>query len=61
MQSTFVDTTSHLQLCSAKLPGHCVIVQADSKLTGRFAAFMTELLTFFFLVKYGKSSIAYLL
>ena len=61
MQSTLVDATSYLQLCSAKLPGHCVVVQADSKLTGGSAALTTGLLTLFLLVKHGKSSIICLL
>ena len=58
MQSTLVDATSYLQLYSTELLGYCIIVQADSKLTGRSAAPTTGLLTLFLLVEHGKLSIA---
>ena len=61
MQSTLVDVTSYLQLCSAKLPGYRFVIEADSRLTGESVALITGLLTLFFLVKHGKSSITYLL
>ena len=57
----YIVTTGHLQFYSAKLPGHCVIIQADSKLTDRFVAPMTELLAFFLLVEHSKLSITCLL
>ena len=48
MQSTFVDVTNHLQLCSAELPGCYIVIQADLKLTGEFTAPTIGLLTLFF-------------
>ena len=60
MQSTLIDVASHLQLCFAELSGHCVVVQADSKLIGGSMAPMTELVALFLLVEYGKLNIAYL-
>ena len=58
MQSTLVDATSYLQLYSVKLLRCCIIVQAESKLTDRFVTPITGLLIFFFLLEYGKLSIA---
>ena len=48
MQSTFVDASSYLQLCSAELPGHCIVVQADFKLTGGSAVPRPDYQLFFF-------------
>ncbi len=61
MQSIFIDITSYLQLCFTELPSYCVIISANSKLTGGSVTFTIGLLTFFLLVEYGKLSIAYLL
>lgn len=60
MQSIFIDITSPLQLCFAKLPDCCVVVQADRELTSRSAAPAIGLLTLFLLIKHGKLSIVYL-
>ena len=61
MQSTFVDATSHLQLCSTELLSHFVVVPVDSILTGGSTAPMTELLTLFLLIKNDKLSLVCLL
>ena len=61
MQSTFIDITSHLQLCSVKFPVYCIIVQAESKLTNGFVAPISKLPILFFLLEHGKWSIACLL
>lgn len=60
MQSIFVNVISYLQLCSAKLPGYWVIIEANSMMIGGFAAPMTMLLTLFF-VEHGMSSIVCLI
>ena len=33
MQNIFVDITSYLQLCSAKLTGYSIVIQVKPKLT----------------------------
>lgn len=60
MQSTFVNATSYFELCSAELLGYFIIIQANFKLTSRFATLIIRLLTFFLLIEHGKLSIAYL-
>lgn len=57
MQSTFINVTNHLQVCSAEMPSYYIIIQADFMLIGEFATFITKLLTLFFLVENGKLSI----
>ena len=57
MQSTFVNITRHLQLCSAELLGYGIVIKANSMLSDGFAAFTTGLQTLFLLVEHGKSSI----
>ena len=61
MQNTYVDVISYLQFYFTELPGHCVVIQADFKLSSEFIALTTGLLIFFLLMEYGKLSIAYLL
>ncbi len=61
MQSTFVDITSYLQLCFAELPDHCIVVDADYKLTIESTTPTIGVLTLFLLVEHTKLSIAYLL
>lgn len=61
MQSTFIDAIRHLQKFLTKLPGCSIVIQADSKLTSRFAAPTTNLQTLFHLIEYGISIIVYLL
>ena len=51
MQSISIDETSHLQLYSAELPSHFILIQAKSKLTGAFPASTTGLLIFFLLIE----------
>ena len=61
MQSIFIDITSHPQLGFAKLPGHCIVIQADSMFSAESTTPTIGLLTLFHLVEHGKSNIAYLL
>lgn len=60
MQSTLVDITSYLQLCSAELFGCYTVIQAKFKMTCESAASTTGLLILFFLMKHSKLSITYL-
>ena len=61
MHNTLIDAISHLQLCSAKLPGCHYRFQAESELIGGSAVLTTKLLILSFLVKHGKLGIAFLL
>ena len=54
MQSIFVNATSHLQHCSAKLLGYYIVIQAKSMLIDRSTVPTTGLLILFFLVKQSK-------
>lgn len=60
IKSNFIDIISYLQLCSAKLPGYSIIIEANSILSSSSIALIIGLLTFLLLVKNGKLNITYL-